>query len=66
MFPAGMPSLSFGSGAGGGTAGAPSAWHQGDWNVNVAGSGVSAQGSPPSLLLIALAVGAAWLLLRRK
>jgi hypothetical protein len=55
-----------GGAASGGTAGGASSWSQGDWNVNLAGSGVALQTSPTSLLLVALAVGAAWLLLRKR
>jgi hypothetical protein len=60
--------LSFGAGpATGGTAGGSGAWNQGDWNINMGGSAPSIQGlaGGSSLLWVALAVGAAWLLLRK-
>lgn len=59
-------SASASSGAGGGTAGGASSWNQGDWNISLGGAGTAFQGAgSSSLLLIALAVGAAWLLLRK-
>ena len=65
----------------GGTAGANSPFVQGDWTVNVAGSGLAMQGAAGGgggmggagsglamgpLIVAAVVVGAAWLLLRRK
>jgi hypothetical protein len=66
----GMPSMSFGSSAGpaDGTQNG-GGFAAGGWNVNIAGSGTANQSasgeSGPSLLTIALILGAAWLLLRK-
>ncbi|HEX7890297.1 MAG TPA: hypothetical protein VF522_13130 [Ramlibacter sp.] len=62
-------SASASSGASGGTSGTgTSGWGNGDWSINLAGSGQSVQaaGSLPLLLGIAALAGvAAWLLLRK-
>ncbi len=61
-----LPPLSFSDTANalGGTAGG--GWMQGDWNVNLGGSGIAFQGGMPPWLLLGLAAGAAWLLMRRR
>lgn len=48
----------------GGTAGG--GFMQGDWNVNLGGSGFAMQGGPHPLILAAIAAGAVWLLMRRR
>lgn len=61
-----LPPLNLAGGhSAGGTAGGSGSWSTGDWNVNVGGSAPSMQAGGNSLLMIALVVGAAWLLLRK-
>ena len=61
--PVSLPPLTFGGAAGGGTVGGGNGWNQGTWTVNT-GAGSAAGGSIP-ILWIGLAIGAAWLLLRK-
>lgn len=60
-------SASASSGAYGGTAGGASSWTQGDWNINLGGAGPSLQGagSLSTSMLVLLAVGAVWFLMRK-
>lgn len=65
-----LPPLNFNGGAAyGGTAGGASPFTpEGDWNLNLGGSGPSLQGAASGLsplLIVAVVAGAAWLLLRK-
>jgi hypothetical protein len=66
----GMPSMSMGSSATGGTAASgDSGWGNGDWNINLAGSGQALQSasslSPWLIAGLVAAAGVAWYVLRK-